>query len=293
MLRARSAIALAMTVAIGACSLFVDTGGLNDGNGGSDASSDVIDASQSDSGAVDASTNDAGTDAGNTYADVILADSPLAYFRLNETSGTTIQSDVNLYTGSFVRGVALGTPSPIGHDPSNRAATFSMSDGGVVDSDLTLGDNFTFPGQQPFTAEAWIKPTSTQFPSHVLSKADRSPGVHGWNICVASGPIVWIERGDPNVIHSTTMPITLGVWSHVVGVYDGTQLLIYVNGVSGSSRAMVDASIGVATTAAFMGSANGGVEEGHGFVGALDEVAIYDKALTTAQVLAHYNAGKP
>jgi hypothetical protein len=293
MSRVRSAIGLAMTAAIGACSLFVDTSDLSDGSGASDAMSDVIDASQGDSGGGDASSNDAGADATDSYAALILADSPIAYFRLNETSGTTIQSAVNLYTGSFFRGVALGTPSPIGRDPSNLAATFSMSDGGVVDSDLTLGDNFTFPGLQPFSAEAWIMPTDTEYPSHVLSKADRSPEVHGWNICVGAGPVVWFERGDPLVTHSAEVPISLNVWSHVVGVYDGTQLLIYVNGVSGSLVITPDASIGVAATAAFMGSANGGAEEGHGFIGVIDEVAIYDKALSTTQVLAHYSAGKP
>lgn len=305
--RRRRSVALSciFASALVGCSLFVDTGGLNDGS--SDAS---IDANGSADGGADGSSDtgngvDASSDANvvgdgsSAYATAILADGPIAYFRLNETSGNTITSAVGSFTGSFTEGVALGTPSPVTREPGNLGATFSLDSGGG-DSDLTLGDNFIFDGNQPFSVEMWVNATSINSnPRHTLSKADRDDTdtpTDGWNVCVANDPasVIWIERiaEGGSVIRSEEMSIVQGSVFYFVGVYDGANLIPYVNAVAGTTTSSTG-TIVTNSTNAFMGSANGGVDEQHGFVGVLDEVAIYDKALTPAQITAHFNAGKP
>jgi hypothetical protein len=76
-------------------------------------------------------------------------------------------------------------------------------------------------------------------------------------------------------------------------VYDGEALLIYVNGASSAPPTTMRSALPTSSDTAFVGSANGGLVAKHGYVGFLDELAIYDKALTQADVTAHYQAGKP
>ena len=119
--------------------------------------------------------------------------------------------------------------------------------------------------------------------------------VNGWNVCVETvggggTAMVWFERFvNSTGISTPKTPIAVGTFTHVVAVYSGA-LIIYTNGVRSfptfDGRALL-----ATTTAAYAGSAEG--LSGHGFLGQLDEIAIYNKALTAAQVSAHYAAGKP
>lgn len=231
------------------------------------------------------------------YQAVVLSDGPVAYYRLDEMSGNTIASVVAAApTGHFTKNVTLRAPSPVGGG-TDTAATFSTSGG---DSDLGLGDDFGFSGTAPFTIEAWVNPASAaQSYRHVFSKADRTSSgdspINGYNVVVGSGsaqPTVWIERFVAmSSVKTTLVPIAAGAFTHVVATYDGAALRLYVNGTATPPAA--DArTMPAATTGAFIGSANGGVNGGHGFPGVIDEVAIYDKALSADRVLAHYQAGK-
>ncbi|MEO6418889.1 MAG: LamG domain-containing protein [Polyangiaceae bacterium] len=263
-----------------------------------DAAADTkaVDGASDTSTAIDAGT-DTGIDAGTTYAAAVLASSPIAYYRLDETSGSIISSAVfGAPHGTFTRGVTLGTLSPITSSPSNRAATFALKD--ANDSDLSFGNNFAFEGTASFTIEVWVKPglALSGGQMHVFSKADRIAGgpLTGWSVCIDSASVlgtnVWVERvvGATSILSPKTS-IVPGKFTHVVAVYDGS-LTIYTNGSAFVGPADARA-ITATTTSAFAGSADG--LSGYGFVGELDELAIYDKALTHAQILAHYMIGKP
>ncbi len=86
---------------------------------------------------------------------------------------------------------------------------------------------------------------------------------------------------------STTHPAQ-GVWYHIVGTYDGTSTKLFVNGVQENSITQT----GTINTS--------GVELNIGrrsnladryFNGDIDEVAIYNRTLTPAEILSHYNSG--
>lgn len=81
--------------------------------------------------------------------------------------------------------------------------------------------------------------------------------------------------------------IPLNQWSHLAGIYDGTNLEIYINGVLDNSKVAGngvrsgDADVSIGRAAGGNGSFNG----------LINEVVIYDAALTPETILKHYQVG--
>jgi hydrogenase maturation factor HypE len=74
----------------------------------------------------------------------------------------------------------------------------------------------------------------------------------------------------------------LNTWTHLAATYDGTTLRLYVNGVQASSKAATGA-IKVSNGVLRIG---GDSIWGEYFAGQIDEVRVYNKALTAAQIQA-------
>jgi hypothetical protein len=72
-----------------------------------------------------------------------------------------------------------------------------------------------------------------------------------------------------------------GEWHHVAGTYDGSELKTYVDGILGVTVAHVGL-IDVQTHNLTIG--NNSQESGRFYDGAIDEVNIYDRALSKAEI---------
>src|SRR5262249_54513852 len=79
------------------------------------------------------------------YSSVVLADNPIGYWRLGETSGPTAFDSSGLgHNGTYTGGVTLGVPGAIVDDP-NTAARFNGSTGyvAVPGGPFNMANNFT------------------------------------------------------------------------------------------------------------------------------------------------------
>lgn len=221
-----------------------------------------------------------------TYVDEVLADTPLAYWRLGEASGAVAaDASGNGFAASYIGTVGYGTAGAIVGD----ADTAIQLDG--TSGWLTHAHTFDdFVGNEPYTFECWIKPdtydTTYRHPYH--KEIFDGGGRQNMGIYLQSTETLGNERYVDNaksVIHGPLPP--LGQWAHIVATYDGSALGLYING------ALVGTSPDPAAAAtkpspSFMGAKD--VDNGV-MIGALDEFAIYDYALTQARVTAHYVAG--
>jgi hypothetical protein len=125
------------------------------------------------------------------YASTVLADHPLGYWRLGESSGTTaFDSSGNGHNGTYVGGVTLGVPGLIGNGDPDTAASFSGS--GHVDLG-TLNLNLS-----TVTLEAWINPTSYASSYRRLVSSLRRGRANHWISCRRS-------RVDPSCVVAVTM----------------------------------------------------------------------------------------
>ncbi len=82
-------------------------------------------------------------------------------------------------------------------------------------------------------------------------------------------------------------PLTLGAWTHVVAVHDGTKDIIYFNGVKVNEK---NAAGALDATTYPLGIGYDPINNNYSFDGALDDVQLFDVALTDAQIAALYAA---
>jgi len=211
-----------------------------------------------------------------TYAQEVLADNPLAYYRLDETSGiTAFDSSGNARHGVY-SGVALGGTGAV---PSNAAAGFNGTSSYVDLSSHVWG------GTSAVSIEAWINVAGF---------------VHGGFHAVVSaltGHFVHLQLNDlggNNVAYTDSAlvalpvvsPLPINTWRHVVLSVTSGNSRLYVDGVLIGTDTHAFTSV---TSPAHLriGSGFGGLRF---FNGSIDEVAIYNTALTQADVTAHFNA---
>ncbi len=108
--------------------------------------------------------------------------------------------------------------------------------------------------------------------------------------------IVWTTNGNnlqfDHFIHDMDAKdgneLLLGFWWYVTMVHDGTDDIIYLDGVE-VNRQPVNTKLN--STALPLGMGNNPVEGGQFFQGALDEVKLYNKALTGEEILKLYTTG--
>jgi hypothetical protein len=241
------------------------------------------------------------------YPDLILSDHPVAYYRLEETSGPTVaDSSGNGFDGSIVTDSSGNFPKlgQLGIDTNSV-----LFNGGADFSHITIPyDPLLSPTNAdgvtggPFSAECWAQAT-TESTSDYTSPLAMSgaysgptgpyPSGSGWNFYQSQGPnsfwALYIRGTQVNALNGP--PVTLLRWYHLAVTWDGTNAIFYVNGAQqGTPQAI--AYKAVDPIAGYAGSIGSGPQTGHGpFAGGVDEVAFYTNALTAAQIAAHYQLG--
>jgi Concanavalin A-like lectin/glucanases superfamily/HYR domain/Immunoglobulin domain/Immunoglobulin I-set domain len=159
------------------------------------------------------------------------------------------------------------------------------------------------------TIEAWVSPSDPQTSSSRTIVAKRDYSVFGlimnvtnssFTLGTTNNGALYLtvsprNSGRTNVTLVTPTPLPVSQWSHVAATYDGAALRLYING---SLAAHTNYSAGIFPGTADLGigaipgaSAEGASGEGSlPWVGALDELSLYSRALSDAEILALYNA---
>ncbi|MEY2432673.1 MAG: hypothetical protein QOC92_2398 [Acidimicrobiaceae bacterium] len=216
------------------------------------------------------------------YASAVTADAPVSYWRLGESCGNQAADARGANPGTYVNGVALAQPSLLPADGANTAAGF---DG--VNDNVQIANSASLNLASAFSLEAWIKPTAI-------------PAAGGWASVVTkpesyslqfNGPrleFCVIQGGTRRRLQAPAGAIAAGLTYHVTGTYDGTMQRLYVNGTEVASAALTGAA-SATTNPLRLGSWDG---TGEYYKGVVDDVAVYNKALTAAQVANHNTAGR-
>ena len=145
--------------------------------------------------------------------------------------------------------------------------------------------NSIFQGGEEVTVEAWVKVESIAGLPTILGNYDS--GSMQYLLRIDGGlPTFWV--GTPGFTScSATTSISTGVWTHISGTYDGTNIRIYVNGVLENTVAKTGVFAANSNSLKIGNSAITGSEE---FDGVIDDVRIWNCVKSDAAILADMNA---
>ncbi|MCI0528195.1 MAG: fibronectin type III domain-containing protein, partial [Nitrospira sp.] len=216
---------------------------------------------------------------------------PKALWHFNTVSGgTASDASGNNYTGTLT-GSTLSTAGKFGN-------TLSF-DG--VDDYVDAGDISATEGSA-LTVAFWMKGGAAQkdFAALVTKGTDGSAGT-SWRLQRRSNFdevrfTITNSIGTNNIVTGAT-GVFDNQWHHIAGTFDGTELRLYKDGVlvgGPVSVASPPETIQNTTQVVSIGSYDatlGGDWTTRAFNGSIDEVAIYDIALTSAQIWDHYYRG--
>jgi hypothetical protein len=219
-----------------------------------------------------------------SYVSEVLADSPLAYWRLGEASGTTAaDASGNGRDGTYLNTPTLGATSLLGTGTdtsmsiaSNTGQVMSVTSAAWMDvSSLTI--------------ECLVKFSSATDSGNgdaIVSRYN-SPNFNWLIWRNTSGQLALQIRNTSGTVYniSATTTVTVGAIYHVVGTFDGSTCKLYVNGTQAASAA-VTGTVQTGGGALDVGRYSGSAVTTPG--AQIDEVAIYNTALSNTRIEAHY-----
>jgi hypothetical protein len=209
-----------------------------------------------------------------TFAAPAASPTPVAKWRLGEDSGTQANDSSGTNHGTYNAGVTLGEPGA-GTD-GNTAAKFDGTSG-----EMRVNDSATLKPSTAVSVEAWFKPSRINTHQNIVRK-DNSYLLK----MTPAGEIsfgVWTSSGVSGAKAALPAGFKVDAWHHVVGTYDGANMSTYVDGQL-IATAPKTGAIGPSSTWPLV-IGNYITEY---FQGGIDEVALYDRALTASEVFAQY-----
>jgi concanavalin A-like lectin/glucanase superfamily protein/Big-like domain-containing protein/PASTA domain-containing protein len=219
---------------------------------------------------------------------------PVLAMSFNEASGSAAGDS----SGNGNTGAIVGATRVAGQVGFGGALSF---DG--VSSIVNIANSASLSLSTAMTLEAWVNPSAN---------AGTGPN-DGWRTVImkertgglsyalygndgdtnASRPAGYIRNGGVDKEAAAGPAVPVGVWTHLALTYDGTSLRLYVNGVLRSTLA---ASGGITTSTSPVRIGGNVVFSSPGteyFAGLIDEVRIYNRALTAAEIAADMNTPLP
>jgi len=165
--------------------------------------------------------------------------------------------------------------------------------------------NLAFGANQDFTIDAWVNlqaPVANHDDAIVFQldiqhfRTGVSPSGYGFFVGRDTYE-VQLELISSNAIFilSSSSPVPLNAWTHVAAVREGSVGRIYIDGVLDSSAVLTAGTVANSDPFAIGGhfdtQFNPPVEVDHTFGGLIDEVEIFDRALSSAEIAAIFDAG--
>lgn len=275
------------------------------GSGGASSSSEVLSSGASGSHGGDGSggvglgtsgsSNHSTTPGGSAGATSSIAPSLVQdldlLLHLDESSWNGTPSEVRDASGVGNHGVAAS-----GASTTSSPAKFGRAGSFDGTGYLSIGDNATLRPAGAFTVAAWIYPTELD--------GSAAPGIVAKRWAFGNGAafalFIWSEQrvyadvdGDDEAHRfRSNATLTINHWYHVALVFDGSlataeRARLYIDGQLDIAHSIASSSISSFDSPLEVGRLRDG---GQNFVGSIDEVAYWNRALSAAEVAALYAA---
>ncbi|HTV41028.1 MAG TPA: LamG-like jellyroll fold domain-containing protein [Candidatus Sulfotelmatobacter sp.] len=258
------------------------------------------------------------------YQQEILSNNPVAFWRLNEEpdndsgdNGTIANDYSGGHNGTYAN-VVLAIPGiDTAADPDTATLFGSYLPTNSYMSEINNSGNGLLPinfaepagGNGEFSVEAWVCSSNAQTAGAGIVTKGYGGGGEQFDMDVFGG-FRFIVRDASGGVHGPSLSSApaVGQWYHVVGVFDGANgaVHLYTNGVDAADTTGFASGLGVLTTTTTntllpqtalvsigaRTSTEAVANYDLNFNGNIQDVALYNYALSPQQVLTHYLASQ-
>jgi len=234
---------------------------------------------------------------------VSIVDSPAPQSIVLNWNGT----NQSVYDSSLVLAFNFDNVSSIGENATNAVDLSMYGNNGTLvngtawtsqgrygnaldfdgDNDwVDAGNSTSLDMNNSFSIEMWMKRRAPSVSFVELLRRSSGDAYSLYNFANSTDMLVRFQDRTSVHHYGTSVNVPTGVWNHVVGIYDGLYLLFYLNGVLASN-----ASIGSYTVMPGSNNLVIGRDDpnpGRFFNGTIDEVRVWNRSLSSAEVSQHY-----
>lgn len=185
-------------------------------------------------------------------------------------------------------GTVLSSVSFVDAGKVNKAFSFNATSS----SEVQVPNSASLNPTTAVTMEGWISVPA--YPANDITIAGKDGVYSGRQYMLGLGYVngQWVFR--PHIgtsggfcFFNGTVPVSLNTWYHVAMTYDCGRLALYVNGVLDQAATVT----GPPTSSTVSLLIGGSVPGPWNFNGQIDELSLYNRALSASEIQAIYNAG--
>lgn len=226
---------------------------------------------------------------------MVLIDNIISYWKFNEAGATDVRLDETASNNDLTPAVT----TPVGVGKISNCVDFTdNTDNSLIIPNASL-TNFGFAGSCSFSL--WVKPQSKNVNQRAMFAREKAgdrpflafmyPSDDG----TYPDKAIFVVNDASSVV--TTNALTMGVWTYLVFVYtyvaNNTSLMdIYVNGVIGATQTTNAVGPISAGTGNFEVGSREFTTSRLLFNGSIDEMGVWNRALTSTDVTTLYNNGR-
>ncbi len=214
----------------------------------------------------------------------------VGWWKFNETSGNAVDSSSSGFTGTPVGTVA----------GKNCQSNYCRSFNGTSDYINIGAAHFNFTKLTPFSGTAWIKTSSssaqtvisnwqvTVNPGYQFGMTDITAHKLNFALLAANGGAARLDREGSTTVDN-------GLWNHIAFTYDGSAtaagIKLYVNGVEETESTSSNNDPGTLVDVETDIGRRNRTTSAEYFNGLIDDVRLYNRALTASDIAQLYNQG--
>ena len=210
----------------------------------------------------------------------------------NEATATVAAPSTGLVAAyGFDEGAGTTTADRTGNGNTGTLSNATWSTAGKFGNALffngnnarvNVADSNSLDLTSAMTLEAWVRPsiTSAGYRTVLMKEQSGNLGYALYSTTDTNRPNTEAVIGGAFEVAPAANPLPAGTWSHLAATYDGSQLRLYVNGTQVAQTA-ASGSISTSTAPLRVG---GNAVWGEWFNGWIDEVRVYGRALSAAEI---------
>jgi len=168
------------------------------------------------------------------------------------------------------------------------------------DDSISTGKDFVADGEitDTLTMSAWVKVSSWDYGKVVMGQVTSRVhplDLYGLYIGTANRFFFRVDTTNAQILSTSATGLSVNTWYHVTTIYNGTEQCLYINGeLNGTGCTANTGNINNVTSSSFtIGNRVSELSQVSDFNGSIDEVRIWNKALTQAEIQAEMNNVNP